>query len=125
VVEDEGSVRSLAVRALEEQGYRVLSAGNGRAALHLLESRPAQPVDLLVTDVVMPEMGGRELVERAVQLRPDLEVLFISGYTNTEGPGRDLRDTGFPLLQKPFSPESLVRRVRELLDARASAAPQP
>jgi hypothetical protein len=52
-------------------------------------------------------------------------VLFISGYTNTEGPGRDLRDTGFPLLQKPFSPESLVRRVRELLDARTSAGPQP
>lgn len=125
VVEDEASVRSLAVRALEEQGYRVLSAGNGRAALHLLESRPAQPVDLLVTDVVMPEMGGRELVERALRLRPDLEVLFISGYTNTEGPGRDLRDTGFSLLQKPFSPESLVRRVRELLDTRTSAAPRP
>jgi CheY-like chemotaxis protein len=123
VVEDEASVRNLAVRALEEQGYRVRSAGNGRAALHLLETQPAHPVDLLITDVVMPEMGGRELVERAVRLRPDLEVLFISGYTNTEGPGRDMRDTGFPLLQKPFSPESLVRRVRELLDRRVTPVP--
>jgi CheY-like chemotaxis protein len=120
VVEDEESVRTLAVRVLRERGYRVLSAEHGRTALaQLVEER----IDLLVTDIVMPEMGGRELVERARVERPELAVLLISGYTDSDALRRGVAELGLPFLQKPFAPESLARRVRELLDAKAKSHP--
>jgi CheY-like chemotaxis protein len=122
LVEDEQAVRTLAARALREQGYRVLSAEHGRAALVHLESEP--DIDLLISDVVMPEMGGVDLAERTRGMRPGLPILLISGYTDSDSLRRGISDSGLPFLQKPFSPESLLRRVRELLDARTVTRPR-
>jgi DNA-binding NtrC family response regulator len=112
LVEDDGAVRELAIVALQRQGYRVLSAANGGEALLQLEEY-RDPVHLVLTDVVMPRMGGTELVERLGRLRPEMRVLFMSGYAD-----RPLaRDRA--LLEKPFTPDGLVRKVREVLDAPA------
>ena len=121
VVEDEESVRTLAGRVLAEAGYSVVVARDGREGLALVED--GAPVDIVLTDVVMPVMGGRELRDRLRAGRPDLPILFMSGYTGTDVLRRGLRDTGVPFLQKPFSPDSLTRKVREVLDARADAGP--
>jgi two-component system, cell cycle sensor histidine kinase and response regulator CckA len=121
VVEDEESVRTLAGRVLTEAGYAVIAARDGREALALVEDGLA--VDIVLTDVVMPVMGGRELCDRIRSARPALPVLFMSGYTGTDVVRRGLRDTGVPFLQKPFSPDSLTRKVREVLDARTDASP--
>ncbi len=115
LVEDESAVRSSARRLLERHGYTVLEARHGADALRIVEETDRE-VDLVVTDLVMPEMGGRELVERLRTRRPALKVLFMSGYTEkaitTDGlmPPR----TGF--VEKPFTMEQLLRRLRELLD---------
>jgi PAS domain S-box-containing protein len=115
LVEDENAVRSSARRLLERHGYTVLEARHGADALRIVEETDRE-VDLVVTDLVMPEMGGRELVERLRTRRPALKVLFMSGYTEkaitTDGlmPPR----TGF--VEKPFTMEQLLRRLRELLD---------
>ena len=119
VVEDEESVRTLAGRVLTEAGYAVVVARDGREALALVEDGTA--VDIVLTDVVMPVMGGRELRDRIRAARPTLPVLFMSGYTGSDVMRRGLRDTGVPFLQKPFSPDSLMRKVREVLDAGAHA----
>jgi CheY-like chemotaxis protein len=115
VVEDEEPVRELLRKVLSRQGYTVLEARHGRDALRLLE-RHRGSLDLMVTDVVMPEMGGAELVENVRQLRPDLRTLFISGYTNDEvvRRGADAGEAAF--IQKPFTSDELLRAVRELLD---------
>jgi PAS domain S-box-containing protein len=118
VVEDEDAVRALALRALREQGYRVLEARNGREALELAAAAPSD-IDLVVTDVVMPEMGGRELVERLADIRPTLSVIYMSGYTEFDKLQPGILDPGIPFLQKPFSAESLALRVRESLDRAA------
>jgi two-component system, cell cycle sensor histidine kinase and response regulator CckA len=115
LVEDENAVRSSARRLLERHGYTVLEARHGADALRIVEEADRE-VDLVVTDLVMPEMGGREMVERLRTRRPALKVLFMSGYTEkaitTDGlmPPR----TGF--VEKPFTMEQLLRRLRELLD---------
>jgi CheY-like chemotaxis protein len=124
IVEDEDLVRALASRSLRERGYRVIEARQGAEALHQLESEPGQ-VDLVITDVVMPEMGGRELARRLAGIRPSLPVLFISGYTGEDVIQRGLLEPGAPFQQKPFTPDGLARKVREMLDAmpiRSSAA---
>jgi PAS domain S-box-containing protein len=123
IVEDEEMVRSLASRGLREHGYTVIEARHGAEALQQLERRAAA-VDLVISDVVMPEMGGRELGQRLAQLQPTLPVLFISGYTGEDVIQRGLLDAGVPFQQKPFAPESLARKVREMLDARPSTAPR-
>jgi CheY-like chemotaxis protein len=116
VAEDEEGVRELLRKVLTEFGYTVLTARHGRDALMLATGRN-DTIDLLVTDVVMPEMSGRELVETLRDRQPDLRVLYISGYTDDEVLRRGISgsDTGF--LRKPFSSEDLVRRVRAALDA--------
>jgi CheY-like chemotaxis protein len=123
IVEDEDLVRALASRSLRERGYRVLEARQGRDALQQLEQQRLE-VDLVISDVVMPEMGGRELARRLAALRPSLPVLFISGYTGEDVIQRGLLEPGAPFQQKPFTPDGLARKVREMLDgvARASAA---
>ncbi|MGH7515695.1 MAG: response regulator [Gemmatimonadales bacterium] len=123
IVEDEDLVRTLASRSLQERGYRVIEARQGVDALRQLEQQAAG-VDLVISDVVMPEMGGRELARRLATLRPSLPVLFISGYTGEDVIQRGLMEPGAPFQQKPFTPDGLARKVRELLDAvpRASAA---
>ena len=114
VVEDEDGVRELVRQVLAEQGYAVLTARHGRDAL-LLAERHERPIHLLVTDVVMPEMGGRELVDRLTALRPELKVLYISGYSNDEILLRGV-PAGTRYLHKPFVAEELMERVREVME---------
>ena len=115
VVEDEEMVRGLAVRCLSEQGYRVVEARTSGEALAYVEGNP-NGVDLVLSDVVMPVMGGRELSQRLTRVAPSLPVLFMSGYTGEDVVQRGLLDAGAPFEQKPFSPESLARKVREMLN---------
>jgi two-component system, cell cycle sensor histidine kinase and response regulator CckA len=121
IVEDEELVRSLASRSLREHGYAVIEARHGADALRQLEFR--SEVDLVISDVVMPEMGGRELGRRLASLRPSLPVLYISGYTGEDVTQRGLLEPGAPFQQKPFAPEELARKVREMLDAARLRAP--
>jgi PAS domain S-box-containing protein len=121
IVEDEEMVRTLASRSLRGHGYHVLEARHGQDALRQLELN-SNGVDLVISDVVMPEMGGRELAQRIAALRPSLPVLFMSGYTGEDVIERGLLDAGAPFQQKPFAPDSLARKVREMLDAGRSAA---
>jgi two-component system cell cycle sensor histidine kinase/response regulator CckA len=117
LAEDEDSVRRLAKRVLESQGYTVLEAINGTDALRLAADY-AGVIDLLLSDVVMPEVGGRLLAERLSAMRPDVEVLFMSGYTDDEILRRGLLERGQRLLQKPFTATALAHEVRSLLDAK-------
>ena len=120
VVEDEEIVRALACRGLREQGYAVIEARHGREALEQVERGDA-PIHLVISDVVMPELSGRELGARLAVLRPDLPVLYMSGYTGDDVIQRGLLEPGLPFQQKPFTPEGLGRKVREMLDARSAA----
>ena len=114
-VEDEESVRKMACSTLEEFGYIVLEAADPSQALRLCrEYRGA--IDLMVTDVVMPQMSGRELAEQARKLRPRMRVLYASGYMGDETLRRNLLEERVPFLEKPFTPETLARKVRETLD---------
>jgi signal transduction histidine kinase/transcriptional regulator with GAF, ATPase, and Fis domain len=117
IVEDESAVRRMAARALAGQGYTILEAENGAEALAVL-ARTAGPVDLVLTDVVMPILNGRELGERLAADRPELRVLFMSGYTDDDVVRRGLLRPGVPFLQKPFMPADLSRKVRAVLDSR-------
>ncbi|HEX6940465.1 MAG TPA: PAS domain S-box protein [Longimicrobiales bacterium] len=116
LVEDEEAVRSLVRKILEQQGYRVLEARSGNDALALSASHPG-PIDLLLTDVVMPEMSGRELAERLLPDRPSTSVLFISGYTEDAVVRHGIQNTRINFLEKPFSPAALARKVREVLES--------
>ncbi len=116
VVEDEEVVRDLACRVLREFGYTVLEARNGAEALRLVTGE-GQNVRMVVSDVVMPGMGGRELGARLGLLRPDLPILFMSGYTGDDVVERGLLAPGSPLESKPFTPTRLAWKVREMLDA--------
>ena len=115
VAEDEDGVRELLRKVLTEFGYTVLTARHGRDAL-MLAGEAAADIDLLVTDVVMPEMSGRELVQTLRHRRPDLKVLYVSGYTDDEVLQRGVSGREVEFMRKPFAAEALVRRVRALLD---------
>ena len=114
VAEDEQVVRQLLTRLLEMRGYQVFAAASGEAALATAEQ--AGEIQLLISDVVMPDMSGRQLADRLVALRPGLKVLFISGYTDESIASHGVLDPGVHLLEKPFTAEVLARRVREVLD---------
>ena len=115
VAEDEDAVRRLARRILERQGYQVLEARDGRHAMELAR-RHAGPIDLLLTDMVMPEMNGRALAEQLCQLRPSLRVLYMSGYTDDDIVRRGMLGPGTGFLEKPFTPDMLARAIRGALD---------
>jgi PAS domain S-box-containing protein len=115
VVEDEESVRTLAQVILQRVGYKVLPAKDGREALEIFESQ-GDPIDLLLTDVIMPGMNGRELAERLTRVQPGIKVLYMSGYTDNSVVHRGILDKGVAFLQKPFTPKDLARKVREMLD---------
>jgi nitrogen-specific signal transduction histidine kinase/ActR/RegA family two-component response regulator len=114
LVEDDEGVRELAGGALERSGYSVLMACGGEEAL-LLSGRHAGAIHLLVTDVVMPGIGGRELAERLVPLRPDMKVLYMSGYTDDAVVRYGVLVEEAAYLQKPFTPDVLLQRVRQML----------
>lgn len=117
VVEDEESIRNLAIEILGLYGYAVLSAGNGEEALQIAEAHQGE-ISLLLTDVVMPRMGGRELYNRIRRQRPDIRVLYMSGYTDDAIVHQGVLNQGTAFLQKPFSPISLAKKVKEVLDQR-------
>ncbi len=115
VVEDEDGVRELLWKILTEHGHTVLEARHGRDALTVAGGYN-HPIHLLVTDVVMPEMGAGELVDQLLSKRPELKVLYISGYTNSEVMRRGITREDAAFIQKPFTGEELMRKVREVLD---------
>ena len=116
LVEDAAAVRAVTKQVLERQGYVVLEAPDGEAALRLAQQHRG-PIHLLLTDVVLPRVSGRELAERLTQVRPDMKVLYASGYTDDSVVRHGILELGTAYLQKPFSPESLARKVRNVLDA--------
>jgi PAS domain S-box-containing protein len=115
LVEDEPEVRSLVQRILKTQGYTVVTAANPDEALAVAREFKG-PIQLMVTDVVMPGMSGLQLAERLAPMRPEMLVLFMSGYTNDAIGHQGVLDPGTAFLQKPFTPNALARKVREVLD---------
>ena len=124
VVEDEPAVRRLAVEALRTHGYRVLEAAGAHEATALSESY-GEPIDLMLTDVVMPTVNGRELAERLTRERPDLKVVFMSGYTDDAIVRHGVLEEGVSFIGKPFTPSDLARKIRETLDAREPLGDRP
>ncbi|MBL0277187.1 MAG: response regulator [Anaeromyxobacter sp.] len=118
LVEDEPQVRALAARALAERGYQVLTAGDGEEALRVLEAAGGA-VDLLLTDVIMPRMGGVELAARLADRTPGQAILFMSGYVDRAALAQGDLPEGAPILLKPFTPAALAGRVRQVLDRTA------
>jgi PAS domain S-box-containing protein len=116
LVEDESSVRDLANRLLKQQGYRVLEAANGEEALRLAQETVGERIHLLLTDVVLPQMSGKELADQLKTFRPDLKVLYTSGYTDFAVVHHGVLNSGTHFLQKPFSLKTLSQKVREALD---------
>ena len=114
LVEDEPGVRTLARKVLESHGYTVLEAAGGEKAIPISESHQG-PIHLLLTDVVMPAMSGRVLADRLAPRRPGIKVLFMSGYTDEAVIHHGVLESGIPFIQKPFTPQALVQKVRELL----------
>lgn len=117
VVEDEVAVRELIVRVLKAHGYQILEAGDGSEALQISEQHDG-PIDLLLTDVIMPRMNGGELHKRLRASRPEMQVLYISGYTDNAIAHHGVLEPGIRLLSKPFSMEALLHAVRSALEAR-------
>ena len=115
VVEDGEAVRSLVCRMLVQNGYRVLEASSGQEALQLCQTHP-EDIHLILTDVVMPRMNGSELASRLARARPEMRILFMSGYTEEPVVRRVGRDS-VSFLQKPFTSVALVNRIRQMLDS--------
>ncbi|HOY61689.1 MAG TPA: response regulator [bacterium] len=115
VVEDEPGVLKLVIRVLESSGYSAISAASADEAISICADSE-YPVDLLVTDVVMPDVNGRELAERIRKLRPNIKVLYMSGYTENAIVHHGILDKGINFISKPFNVEDFTRKVRDVLD---------
>jgi signal transduction histidine kinase len=124
IVEDEPAVRQLAQSVLEAQGYEVLSASNGRDGLRAARAHKGAPIRLVVTDVVMPQMGGKVMTEWFKTTNPALKILFTSGYTDDAIAHHGVLDAGVEFLSKPYTPAMLARKVREMLDQPAIPKPE-
>ena len=118
MVEDEEGVRSLACATLKARGYKVVEAHDPHEAVAIIE-QSAEPIHLLLTDVVMPRMSGKELAERLLVARPGTPVLFTSGYTDDAIVRHGVMEASTFFLQKPFGPSALAQKVREVLDSKA------
>jgi CheY-like chemotaxis protein len=116
IVEDDPSVRHLAAGVLEAQGYNVLRANNGQDGLRVAREHKGSPIRLVVTDVVMPLMGGKVMAEWLKTTYPDLKILFTSGYTDDAIAQHGVLEPGVAFLPKPHTPAALARKVREMLD---------
>jgi two-component system, cell cycle sensor histidine kinase and response regulator CckA len=115
LVEDEEAVRTMISRVLHGNGYRILEAGNGKEAMEICRQHTG-PIHLMVTDVIMPQMSGRELAEQIAPLRPEMKVLFMSGYPDNAIVHHGVLESGTAFLQKPFNLRALEGKVREVLD---------
>jgi len=124
LVEDEESVRELVRLTLVSRGYKVLEAENGESGLQIAEDFKDQ-IDILITDVVMPGIGGRELAKKLLVLRPGISVLFLSGYTEDAVITLGVVGPAVAFLQKPFTLQNLAKKVREVLRLRCDSAPAP
>jgi DNA-binding response OmpR family regulator len=118
LVEDQAAVRALIKAVLKQRGYHVMEAGNGDEAMEVAGRYPGE-IHLLVSDVVLPGMNGKELSERLQTIRTGVKVLFISGYTANVILRSGTPDRGVAFLRKPFSPEELAVKVRQVLSGRA------
>ena len=116
LAEDEDSVRELATLALERVGYKVITAENGIAAVKLFDKHHGT-IDLLLTDVIMPKMGGKELVDACLVQKPNTKVLYMSGYTDDSIVQHGVLDKGTHFIQKPFTPDRLIRKIRQIISA--------
>ena len=116
LVEDEEMVRCMAKEILQESGYQVLEAQHGQEALLIAEQHPGA-IHLMLSDVVMPQLGGRELAEQLTPRRREMKVLYMSGYTDDAIIHHGVLDAGTTFIEKPFTPHALTRKVREVLDA--------
>ncbi len=114
VVDDQNSIRELLCEVLRKNGYRILSASNGREALRLVREHAA-PIDLLITDMVMPQMGGRELAEALRALQPHTKILYMSGHAEKAEDAKELLSHGYSFIEKPFTPEELLHKMRDVL----------
>jgi nitrogen-specific signal transduction histidine kinase len=119
LVEDEDAVRGLARQILEQEGYSVLEASRGEEAIRLCAAYE-QPIELLLTDVVMPETSGKEVADRLRTMRPEIKVLFMSGYTDEAIVHHGVLDAKVQFIQKPFTPVALAKKVREVIDSNGS-----
>jgi CheY-like chemotaxis protein len=118
VVEDEPTLRQLARSVLELQGYKVLSANNGQDALQTVRDHTGAPIRLVITDVVMPQMGGKVMAEWLKTANPDLKILFTSGYMDDVVTQEGVLAEGVEFLPKPYATTTLACKVREMLDCR-------
>ncbi len=125
VVEDEPPLRHLTCRALNAQGYEVLPASNGQDALRVAREHKGAPIRLVVTDVIMPLMGGKVMAEWLKTTYPGIKVIFTSGYTDATIAHHGMLETGAEFLSKPYTPATLARKVREVLDQPGAPKPEP
>ena len=117
LAEDESLVRAMVATVLRDRGYVVLEASNGEEALRMVQSQGGENIELLVTDVVMPQMNGRELAEKLHDSHPNLKFLFTSGYIGGPWSELDILPNSAGFLAKPYMPETLAVKVREALDS--------
>jgi DNA-binding response OmpR family regulator len=115
-------VRKLVVRCLDRHGYKVLEAISGIEALRFFSRHPG-PIDLLLSDVILPKMDGFEIAKRAFKIRPETRVIYMSGFTDDALNKHGVRAEDIVLLEKPFTPSTLLRKVRQFLDSGAPADP--
>jgi CheY-like chemotaxis protein len=117
LAEDEPAVRAIVARSLREYGYSVIEARDGVHAVELAEAAAAAP-DLVIADIVMPGMGGKQLALEFQARWPGIPILFMSGYTGMDAIRRGLLDEGKEFMQKPLEPEAVAKKIRQILDAR-------
>jgi two-component system cell cycle sensor histidine kinase/response regulator CckA len=117
IVDDDAATLDLLRELLGEEGYRVVTSANGEEALGLVEKHAGEDIHLLLTDVVMPGMNGRDCAECLTSFYPEMKVLYMSGHTEGGIVHQGVLEPGTAFLQKPFTPEALARKVREVLDS--------